>query len=516
MNKRWIKWPALILCSALIAAVILLAWINRHVEGPIETLVPSAETKRVARFIGHPHVPDPIIAAPLPQHPYLAPQGLNSMHNDSYQTDAYSWSGPLGVKPEVDSARFHSVVGNCVASTLDPAGRLISTCVTPFGVTLVARDPETLKIYARKKITTWLPIGQKFGGGVYFHLDSKGRVLLASNEPAIELWKLTGQGSDLEWQQEQSISLGPALDRLQDVDHRVIDVMPDWQGQYWFITRNGLVGVSSRDGSRIEVTELTGEGLDNALAIGEHGVFVVSSHAMYRFNRTADGRPGIDWREEYDRGSAPKPGTMGHGSGTTPTLVGNDFVAFTDNADGRINVVVLRQSPASGESPFFCKTPVFKADRGTSENSLTAIGDSLIVENNFGYQGPFENITAEPGLARVDIDRGTNRCQLAWENMEISSPSAVPKASLANGLVYLYTRDDSNPPDMHAWYFTAVDARTGKPVYKVLTGVGKGFNNHYGSISIMPDGTAYIGTIHGVVKVRDSAAGEPVSIRKPQ
>ncbi|MGI9288224.1 MAG: hypothetical protein ACR2P1_22760 [Pseudomonadales bacterium] len=504
MINRWTGLLGRAMFVGLIAILIAFTWLTRNVDGPIPSELPADYDRTVVPFVGQAHVPQSIAGAELPVHPFLAPQGQNSMHNDSYQSDSYTWMGPLGKNTQVDSARFHPMVGNCVAAAMDPKGRLISTCVTPFGVTLVARDPDSLAILARKKITHWLPIGQKFGGGVYFHLDHKGRVLLASNEPAIELWALEGEGGKLRWKKEQSIALAAALDSVQEADHRVIDVMPDWQGNYWFITRSGQVGVSDRDGKHVAVISLPGEGIDNALAAGEHGVFVVSDHAMYRFERGADSKPAIMWRETYDRGAAPKPGTMGHGSGTTPTLVGNDFVAFTDNADGRFNVVVHRQLPAAGESPFICKVPIFKSDLGTSENSLSAIGNSLIVENNFGYQGPFENISAEPGLARIDIDSDNSSCKLAWENLNISSPSAVPKVSLANGLIYVYTRDDSNPEDMPAWYFTAVDAHTGELVYKVLTGVGKGFNNHYGSISITPDGTAYVGTINGVVKVWDS------------
>lgn len=178
-------------------------------------------------------------------------------------------------------------------------------------------------------------------------------------------------------------------------------------------------------------------------------------------------------------------------------------MAITDNAVGRINVVVYRQQPIDGASALFCQVPVFKPDRGTSENSLVAFGNSFVVENNFGYQGPYENIDAEPGLARVDIDRETGTCALAWENTRISGPSSVPKASLANGLMYIYSRDDGNPKDMHAWYLTAVDLRTGELAFKVLTGVGRKYNNHYGSISITPDGAAYIGTLGGIVKVWD-------------
>jgi outer membrane protein assembly factor BamB len=94
-------------------------------------------------------------------------------------------------------------------------------------------------------------------------------------------------------------------------------------------------------------------------------------------------------------------------------------------------------------------------------------------------------------------------CELVWENRSLSSPSAVPKVSLANGLVYLYTRDDNNPDDLHAWYLTAVDVETGQVAYKQLTGVGWLFNNHYGSITISPDGVAYVGIMGGLVKIKD-------------
>ncbi len=458
-------------------------------------------------FIGSPATPRRIRVAPLPQHPWLAPQGINSMHNDSYQSDSYSWAGPLGIEPTVSSERFHNVVGSCVSSTWDSRGHMISTCVTPFGVTLVARDPASLKILARKKITWWLPIGQKFSGGVYFHLDQSDQVLLASNDPAIQLWALVGEEAQAEWQLQQSIDIGPALDKLRQEDHAVIDVMPDWQGNYWFITRAGLVGVSDRKGESIAVMALGEEGIDNALAIGRNGVFVVSDHAMYAFRRGLNGAPEVTWREEYDRGSAPKPGTMGHGSGTTPTLVGDDYVAITDNADGQVNVLVYRQQKnRTGQPQLTCRQAIFPADRGTTENSLAAVGYSLIAENNFGYQGPYDNIDAEPGLARVDIDQDDGSCRLAWENREISSPSAVPKVSLASGLVYLYTRDPINDPTLQAWYFTAVDFASGELVYKQLTGIGPGYNNHYGSMSLAENGTMYIGVLQGVVAIRDTGS----------
>ena len=152
-----------------------------------------------------------------------------------------------------------------------------------------------------------------------------------------------------------------------------------------------------------------------------------------------------------------------------------------------------------------CKQGVFPHRRGASENSLAVVGNALIVENNFGYSGPKNIPRSEPGLARVNILADGKACEVAWENLEITSPSAVPKVSLANGLVYVYTRDESNPDDLHAWYFTALDVQTGEVVYKQLTGIGWFFNNHYGAITLGQDGAAYVGIMGGLVKLRDRA-----------
>ena len=53
------------------------------------------------------------------------------------------------------------------------------------------------------------------------------------------------------------------------------------------------------------------------------------------------------------------------------------------------------------------------------------------------------------------------------------------------------------------WYWTAIDFRTGKTVYKVLAGTGLGYNNNYSGISISQGGTAYLGSLGGIMALRD-------------
>ncbi len=497
-----------ILLGVLTFLILLLLAGGFYIQSPPGRPTPNKPAD-VPTFIGNPATPVPVREAldhPPVQHPYLAASGVNSMHNDAGQTDSYRWPGPLAINPKVTSQQYHRILGSCVAQTFDREGHMIGTCVTPFGVNLVARDPATLEILADQSITRWLPIGAKFSGGVYFHLDHEDKVLLASNTLHIERWSLEPDNGGVRWEKRTSIPIGPTLNTARKEDHKVIDVMPDWQGNYWFITRAGLIGVVSRDGSNGQAIALGSggivEGIDNALSVGENGVFVVSNYAMYSFERGDDGSIRQQWREAYDRGSAAKEGTMGFGSGTTPTLVRDDYVAVTDNADGQVHVNVYAQKTREGQQ-LVCSQGVFPPDKGASENSLAVVGNSLIVENNFGYSGPKNVPQSEPGIARVDILEDGSGCQLAWENLSITSPSAVHKVSLANGLIYVYTRDEANPDDLHAWYFTAISAETGELVYKLLTGIGWFFNNHYGSISISPDGAAYVGMMGGLVKIED-------------
>ena len=52
------------------------------------------------------------------------------------------------------------------------------------------------------------------------------------------------------------------------------------------------------------------------------------------------------------------------------------------------------------------------------------------------------------------------------------------------------------------WYWTALSYRTGRVVFQVLAGNGFGYNN-YSGISICPSGTAYLGTLGGIIPLRD-------------
>jgi outer membrane protein assembly factor BamB len=79
----------------------------------------------------------------------------------------------------------------------------------------------------------------------------------------------------------------------------------------------------------------------------------------------------------------------------------------------------------------------------------------------------------------------------------------VPKVSLANGLVYTYTKPQ-RPDSVDAWYLTALRFRTGKTLWSRLAGTGFGFNNNYAPVTIGHDGTAYVGVLGGLAGFEDA------------
>jgi hypothetical protein len=160
-----------------------------------------------------------------------------------------------------------------------------------------------------------------------------------------------------------------------------------------------------------------------------------------------------------------------------------------------------------------CAVPVFGKGASDTDQSLNAAGNAIVVENNYGYSGPGateQGKTTTPGLERVDVNADGAGCHKVWHSDEIA-PSVVPKISLANGVVYTYTKpagDDSDP-----WYLTALDFRSGRTIYKARAGAGLGFNNNYAPVTLGPDGTAYVGVLGGIVALRDATPPPPVAQR---
>jgi hypothetical protein len=471
-------------------------------EGVTPTPIPQnpSDLAAVPEFVGSATTPQLVRAPTVPQNPFMAPNGRSNLHDDAYMTNTYVWSGPLGKNMQTLST-FQSA--DCASLTVDSAGRLVTVCIGLEGPRLVMFAPQTLELLAAmplppRSASTGNPFTE-FSGGGYFYLDGHDHAVIPTTNGQIwvvgETSGVTGPGFTLEHTYDLSSSLSEG--------DKIISALPDWSGRIWFATTKGLVGTIEPGSGAVKVLNLA-EAIGNSFAVDQNGgVFIVTDRALYRFDAAADGSPVITWREVYANIGTVKPGQTEDGSGTTPNLMGKAYVAITDNADP-MDVVVYRRAKRVSTRRLVCTVPVFATGKGSTDNSLIGTGHSIVVENNFGYTGPtttMNGASTAPGIERIDINRTGTGCRPVWHSDE-RAPSAVPKLSLANGLVYAYTKPPRSD-GVDAWYLTALSFRSGKTVYERLAGTGLGFNSNYAPVSIGPDGTAYVGVLGGLVLLRD-------------
>ena len=481
--------------------LVLMALVLAAPAAALADPIPESDTS-AQEFFGNPATQNPVFGVPEPpRHPFMAPNERSNLHVDAWQTDTYRLPGPLG-KGMTRVSAAHTA--DCGSVTFDSKGRIVTVCVglqgpSGNGAGLNLIDPQTLETLAQYDLPPRQPgapngsVFTDFSGGGYFYLDNQDRAIVpTTTRHVFVVAEPTADGA--EFTLEHDYDLTPAVPQ----GDKIISALPDWSGRLWFATIHGVIGWVDRDSGALHSLD-TQEPIGNSFAVDETGgVYVVTDAALYRFVAGADGKPQSTWRTPYENDGTQKPGQTQKGSGTTPTITPSGFVAITDNGDP-ISIAVYRRS----DGAFICHAPVFEKGASDTDQSLIGAGNSFVAENNYGYTGPSsteQGGTTTPGLERVDVD-SEGRCNKVWHSDEIA-PSVVPKLSLANGLVYTYTKPGGERSD--PWYLTALDFRTGKTVFKFKAGSGLGFNNNYAPVSIGPDGTAYVGVLGGLVAVRDA------------
>ncbi|HEY6880338.1 MAG TPA: hypothetical protein VI299_20080 [Polyangiales bacterium] len=468
---------------------------------------PRRALDEVPRFEGTIALDKNLPPARVVQHPHLAANGRALMHVDAASSDTYDISGPHGAHSTVHSASLGLIGGECSTLNFDRQGRLIALCVKLSRPRLHMFAPDTLQQLAEyelpRRSTRSFELRramQDTSGGSYFFLDDRDRAVVGTSEGAIEIIAVQALG----FEHVRSIDLHAQL-ALRSPPDRITAVMPDWDGRYWFTGRHGVVGVVT--GEEVHATVLPDEEIENSFSVGPDGVYIVSDHALYRYQSGPDNSPVVVWRASYDRGTKRKIGQINQGSGTTPTLLGESYVAIVDNAEPRENVLVYHRS----DGRQICKTPVFAPGASATENSLIGYQRSLIVENNAGYD-LFTSMrgsrVSAPGVARVDIRANESGCDVVWTSAEISQ-TVVHKLSTVTGLVYLYTKLPHPEHDLEAFYLTGVDFESGATVFRSLVGTGMRFDNNWAELALGPSGAAYVGVLNGVVRIADVVTPEP-------
>lgn len=445
---------------------------------------------------------------PSAQHPRLAPNPDSNIHGDAAMTDAYTDRDVLDPR-EAEVVSRH-LGGVCASMLFDARGRIIAACVNATRVTLNVLDPDTLEILDREHVADRpfrIDFATNFAGGGYAVLDDRERVILPTSDGRITRWSVADGSGEAQIDQIDEMDVGDELAG----GEAITSTVPAADGSLWIVGNLGTVALLDPESGDVGSTRFDGD-IENSFAVGDDGrAWVVTSQELVALE-ARKGRPVVTWREPYDTGSRRKPGQTSRASGTTPTLMADErHIAITDNADPRMHVVVYDTDPRTPEGEReVCRVPVFAEGRSATDNSLVAVGDSLFVENNFGYDlftATFGR-SVEPGMTRIDVtDSG---CETEWTNDEVRVPSVVSKGT-ADGVVVSYTKGESLA-GLDAWYFTAIDGTTGEVMWRRRAGTGPMANNHYAAIYVGKDGSLYVGATGGVIAlVPEGGEGGEVS-----
>lgn len=404
------------------------------------------------------------LAVAVPHNPHLA----------SYPVAVRT--GPLGLQPEIESSWFG--LERCGQLELTTTDRLVAVCTDRSGPSLLLVDPDSIRPTASQD----LPDATETCAGDATYVDDVDRVVVATADRRVLVF---GTGSaaeepalvaDTSWDLKPYVPFGDC----------VVGLVPDWSGRIWWASAQGLVGTIAPDSGQVRVVDL-GEEIHHGLTADEAGVYVVSDDALHRLSSGPDGTPEPRWSTAYD-------GT----SGSVPVLVDGGAVAITDSADSQMGVLFVSRDGGQ----VICRQPVFDKGEGATDSPLAPLGTGVAVTNNHGFSSSRSTLlgfTTSPGIVRVDLVDG--ECVERWSS-DVVSPGSGVTASRSDGLLYASTKRPS-VLGVSAWYLTVLDATTGRPVFSVRTGTGMLAGSDGSQIMLGAGGTAWLGTMAGLVRVRD-------------
>ena len=170
--------------------------------------------------------------------------------------------------------------------------------------------------------------------------------------------------------------------------------------------------------------------------------------------------PQVRWSATYDRGTRQKPGQLSQGSGTTPTLIGKDLVAITDNAEPRMNVLFYKRDGSPRQPADLQGTGVRGRHLGHREQPgrgrpLGDRGEQLRLRGSAVDHRREDHLT---GSRRA----WCSRTAVAASRGRAGSPPRprFRRPPWATDWSTCTRRRRPRPLD-DSWYFTAIDVRTG-------------------------------------------------------
>ncbi len=481
--------------------------------------VPSGPATVLPDFVGSAVAAQPLPDAGVPQDPSLGKNPYGYLHDDSWNSDTSSGPGPLGHDLETSSSTLGlpgvlQWASSTCSLSFDSHGRLIVAFLQDglvTGASVLLLDPVTLDVLYK------YPIGVSAQGSIYFYVDDQDRVVMATGPRSITTLREGGTETapTLELVPDRSYDLSQVIP---EGDH-LAGLLPDWSGRILFETAGEGEATGPRVGvidpatwPHVEWVELgKGEQMANGMAVTKTASYAITSKALYKLVVGGDGRPRVVWRAGYDHSvDKSQLGQLCVGSGTSPTILGGGkYVTINDSATP-MKVLVFRTATKlkPGQRRLIGSIPVFADMAGqAAANSILGYRDSMVIQNSYGHSDAYDkdgflrSTDSLPGLERIDIKPGGKGLRTVWVNDEVTSVN-LPKLSTQTGLIYVIDRQDDEA-SVDVYYWTAVDFRTGKVVWRKMAGRGVAWDSYFAPSSLGPTGTFYNGNYGGLAAVRD-------------
>ena len=507
--------------------------------------------------------PDGITVHEKWDHPFMKFGYTSAMHEDAHASDVSNLPGPLMEGVEVQY--FHvlekggSFSGMCPTFTFINDSTVVTLSFGRANTTLLILDiTDTIKVLDHIVVpgrgSTALELATKKGrskifsntaGGAYSYLSGKDRIYIPGANSNILRIRIIGRSFDKQHLQsvnlKDQIEAGNLVDKhlsKKDKLNTLTALIPDVNGNIWFTSRQGVVGLIHRqdtldDGcpivyasfigffgafekiqryANVEIdsmeqieslrhidefsTELrkefreelmmdkdTREEIQNSFSVGKNGVYIVSNMALYKLYFNEESKSiELDpkWTETWEEGDLVYDNDRiikpGHLNEGSGTTPTLMDDRFVIICDNDTNQVNLCvYSQETGK--LVSKLPLFSDDRSAVENSVVAYTNSLIVANTYGYTDPFKENNTPGGIMRFDWnpDRNTFEKTDNWPASGLyDCKTATPKLSAPNGMLYVYNRSDEDVNGHHGWQITTIDYRTGLRVFYIKPWFEKG------------------------------------------
>ncbi|WP_013334456.1 hypothetical protein [Gloeothece verrucosa] len=276
-----------------------------------------------------------------------------------------------------------------------------------------------------------------------------------------------------------------------------------YDGNLVFATRQGSIGVLSRDFKKFTYKKLN-EQISNSFAVDEKmNFYVTSKSTLYKFHWTGS---SIEERWQVPI----------NGSGSTPTLIGSDngdrLIAITDKSSPMNLVLIWRDEIPSNwrglanlDKRIAAAEPITFGQQNTedivpTENSLLAFGYGLAVSKWSGFFPALKMM--KPGVEKFEWLPKEQKLVVRWVNKNIYIPNSMMGLSQSSNLIYAVGLRRERLRNF--WTLEAFSWTTGKSSFYKTLGFGSNrvFNNIGSGIQIGPNRQIITMSPLGVFQVR--------------